>query len=391
MPKLRKQAILDAGLRSILAAYPQLAPLAEDGKLALQLKGMLEHIERISKGNELSAEQLDFAQGLARELGQEALVLDIKVENLIQGLYSFRRAFWNELEKQNLSFSLHIVRMMQDYFSQVNLAIMQEYLQDERKIVAAQQTELFERQKKLNADLELARRIQQSMFPSRCEYRAFKLCAHIIPSGAVGGDFYGVLPFGKPEERVDLYIGDVQGKGIAAALIMMMINATLWDIASPVSTPKQIVSAVNRRFREHMTDDLNQFVSLFYLSYDIKNKNITYAKAGHEEGLLIRRKNGEKVTLSTPGCFMGIFDEMDLEEAQLPVYPGDRLYLFTDGVTVLGTEPNSRFEYEDFHALLSRYNSLPIDETLEGIFRELQARRGGKPMKDDVGIVVVEF
>jgi serine phosphatase RsbU (regulator of sigma subunit) len=388
---LEIQKILKEAIKAIEAAHPELAPFLGEGKLQAQLACLLEHAKTLLEGNEISSEEGKRCSKMSRKLAAWAADHHIEIETLIHCTYIFRHTLWQFFENQDVVGSalptkhlLHAIIRINEHLSETNLMLMHEYLERERQIVKKQQ-------ERMNADLALARRIQQSMFPASCSIGACKLCAEIIPSTAVGGDFYGMIPLGNPPSRADLYIGDVQGKGVAAALVMMLMTSILRAAATPQKTPKQIVSEANRHFVKQMSPELSLFVSLFYLSYDVHTRKITYTKAGHEDGLLVRARTGELVTLSTPGYFLGIFEEAPYEEKTLLVEPGDRLYLFTDGITVMGRRDGKMTEYADLYKILLQYNKLPIDETLHAVTRELMQQSPEEELKDDVGFLVAEF
>ncbi|MCL4513012.1 MAG: serine/threonine-protein phosphatase [Candidatus Eremiobacteraeota bacterium] len=395
---LDREAIVAAAIRTSAADYPNLTHFLNREIVRELFLCLLTHLETIYNSevtlreNEPSFNEVSRCGELALALGRQAAASKIELAELIKAFYLFRRLFWLELEEFEFDLSslqikrlIHLNTRVNEYLADINFLIMQEYLKREREIVAAHE-------KRINADLELARQIQQSMFPSACQIGACGLCAEIIPSGAVGGDFYGMIPYGNPPTRADLFIGDVQGKGVAAALIMMLITSTIKGVAAENKTPKQIVSEVNLQFRRQMTYELNHFISLFYLSYNVSSKRLTYTKAGHEDGLLIRHKDNELVPLSTSGYFLGIFDDAEYEEKTITVNPGDRLYLFTDGVNLLGGADGKVFEYEDLYQIILKHNSLPIGDTLEQITRDLMNLYGDKEdLKDDVGLIVVQY
>lgn len=390
--------IVEETLHAIETGLPSLGYFMQEMHIQEKLYFFLEQVGRILNGEELALDETSPSYASAKELGRQGATSGFEMEELVKMLYLLRQTFWKYLEDHSDFFPslplkdlLQTVRKVNEYLSQVNLAIGREYLRKEREVVMAQRAVIEKKQAQLDTELKLARKIQQSIFPSICEYRAFKSCAKMIPSGAVGGDFYDVLPFGDPATRVDICIGDVQGKGIPAALLMMMTISIIWDCAHPQRSPQQILSEVNWRLRSHVSEELTQFVSLFYLSYFIETREVRFAKAGHEDALLIRKTNDELITLAASGYFLGLFDDAVYEEKSITVCPGDRLYLFTDGVHTLGNNNRVEFSYEDFVALLYRYNRNPIDEALDLITKELERIGGGQSLKDDVAILVVEF
>jgi serine phosphatase RsbU (regulator of sigma subunit) len=387
-----KESIVDVSIKSTADARPHLVSFFNAARIRELFLHFLTNVEIILSGREPVQDEMNHCKELALELGRKAVTSNIKIEDLISFAYFLRHLLWESVGESELMLSklqkkelLNAVTRANEYLSGINFVLMQAYLHREREIVVYQQ-------KRMNADLELARRIQQSMFPSHCQIGACSMCAEIIPSGAVGGDFYGMIPYEIPVPRADLFIGDVQGKGVASALVMMLITSTIKGTASAQKTPKQILSEVNFQFRRQMTHELDHFVSLFYLSYYPVEKKIFYVKAGHEDGVLIRRNTGEVVVLSTEGYFLGVFEDADYEEKSVVVNTGDRLYLFTDGATLLGNSEGRSFEYEDLYKVILKHNSLPIGDTLEHITRDLMNLYGReKALKDDVGFLVVEF
>lgn len=398
LPLFLKDKIIEKSLQIIKNSYPQMLSFIKESSLRDKCCFFLEQAELILVGKEIAVSEANSGLTLAKELGRLGATSGLEMEELIKALYTLRHTFWTFIEEDEKLISylpqeqlLKTVRKANEYLSQINLTIGQEYLTKEREVVMVQKAALEKRQAQIETELKLARKIQQSMFPSRCEYRAFKSCAKIIPSGAVGGDFYDVLPIGDSSNRIDLFIGDVQGKGIPAALVMMMTISILWDTIHQDRTPKEILCEANWRLLAHLSEELTQFVSIFYLSYFPETKKISFAKAGHEEGLLIRKESGKLETLSASGYFLGVFDDAVYEEKEIIVTKGDRLYLYTDGVTALGEQPGIHFDYEDFIALLFLHNHLPISDALDAITSKLQQVNGNQPLKDDVALLVVEF
>lgn len=393
-----KVFIIDESLKIIEDTLPRMHSYVKRVSLRKKFHFFLEQVERIMTGENIAVDEAGQGYILAKELGRLGVTANLEMEELIKALYTLRQTFWKYIEEHDwhLLFKspnemLLTVRKINEYLSQINLAIAHEYITKEREIVIVQRAALEKRQAQIENELKLARKIQQSIFPSRCEYRTFKSCAKMIPSGSVGGDFYDILPFGDSANRVDLYIGDVQGKGIPAALLMMMIISILWDTANPNDLPQQILAEVNRRLRSHISEELTQFVSLFYLSYFSDTKEVRFAKAGHEDGLLLRAKTNELLTLTASGYFLGVFDDAEYEVKRISVNAGDRIYLFTDGINTIGDLSDAPFTYEDFVALLVKHNKLPIGETLDSILNDLVQANGPYPLKDDIALLVVEF
>lgn len=393
-----KTFIVDESLKIIEDTLPRMHSYVKKVSLKKKFHFFLEQVESIMAGKNVVVDETCHGYIIAKELGRLGVTAGLEMGELIKALYIVRQTFWKYVEEHdwhNLFLSpnemLQTVRRINEYLSQINLAIANEYITKEREIVMVQRAVLEKRQTQIETELKLARKIQQSIFPSRCEYRTFKSCAKMIPSGAVGGDFYYILPFGDGANRVDLYIGDVQGKGIPAALLMMMIISILWDTANPNELPHKILAEANSRLCSHLSEELTQFVSLFYLSYFADTKEVRFAKAGHEDGILLRANTNELVTLTASGYFLGVFDDAEYEVKRVSVNAGDRIYLFTDGVNTIGDLSGNPLAYEDFIALIIKHNNRTIGETLDSILDDLVLANGPYPLKDDIALLVVEF
>jgi sigma-B regulation protein RsbU (phosphoserine phosphatase) len=148
------------------------------------------------------------------------------------------------------------------------------------------------------------------------------------PARIVGGDYFDVFSFS--ERRVGLCIADVSGKGMPAALLMSNLQAVVKALASENTSPKDLVEKVNRVMCSNTTEA--KFITLFYGLLDVDGKTLRYANAGHNAPILTR-KDGAQVRLEEGGLILGIFQERSYEEGEIELRPGDRLVMFTDGLS----------------------------------------------------------
>ena len=178
-------------------------------------------------------------------------------------------------------------------------------------------------------EYEEAREIQQGLMPKQIpQIPGVEISGSWRPARIVGGDYFDVFSFS--ERRVGLCIADVSGKGMPAALLMSNLQAVVKALASENTSPKELVEKVNRVMCRNTTEA--KFITLFYGLLDVDDKTLRYVNAGHNAPILTR-KDGAQVRLEQGGLILGIFQERSYEEGEIELRPGDRLVMFTDGLS----------------------------------------------------------
>lgn len=178
-------------------------------------------------------------------------------------------------------------------------------------------------------DLERAREIQQALLPKEiAQVPGFEVVAAWEPARLVGGDYYDVIRLS--ETKLGICIADVVGKGVSAALLMANVQATVRAYASEQAAPPWLCRRVNEILCSNLADD--KFVTLFYGILDAEARTLRYTTAGHLPPLLVRW-DGTHDTLREGGAVLGVFRDWDYQEGRIALSTGDRIYLFTDGIT----------------------------------------------------------
>ena len=178
-------------------------------------------------------------------------------------------------------------------------------------------------------ELDEARRIQRKLLPSTMPaVEGCEIAASWQPAAGVGGDCYDAIQFGP--SRFGLSIADVVGKGIPAALLMSNLQASLRAFATASAQPAEICHQVNRILCGHIAE--GRFISFFYCVSDVDEGTLTYANAGHYPPILVRA-DGSVERLAAGGAVLGVFPDGAYEQAQVTFQTGDRLVLYTDGIT----------------------------------------------------------
>lgn len=181
----------------------------------------------------------------------------------------------------------------------------------------------------LKGDLEIARQIQFGLLPFEPVVRpgAF-VCASMRPANTVGGDYFDVIEL--EEGRLALAVGDVAGKGMPAALLMALLQGSLRTLLTAGLRGPELVGKLN----DHLCANIpsNRLVTLFYAEYDAVSGELAYVNAGHNAPFLIRNE-AVLERLGTTSVALGVVPQVRFEARIARLQPGERLFLYTDGVT----------------------------------------------------------
>ena len=181
----------------------------------------------------------------------------------------------------------------------------------------------------LRSEIAAARRVQRGLLPRRLpSLDGYSLAGYWRPAGSVGGDSFDVLDLG--DGCTGLCIADVVGKGVPAALLMSNLQAAVRALAGPRTAPRDLCERLNRLLLPNTPEA--SFITFFYGLLDVRRRRLTYAGAGHPPPLLMRR-DGSCERLRERGRVLGVLPDWRANDAALDLLPGDRLVLFTDGVT----------------------------------------------------------
>jgi phosphoserine phosphatase RsbU/P len=261
---------------------------------------------------------------------------------------------------------------------------------DNQQLVAMLRSEIdagrARRQQQLHQEREFqeARRIQQKLLPAALpQVSGWSVAASWQPASGVGGDCYDALLFGG--SRLGVSIADVVGKGIPAALLMSNLQAAVRAFATDGVGPADLCSQVNRILCGHIAE--GRFISFVYCVVDPSNRLLTYSNAGHYPPILLRA-NGSVERLTAGGPVLGVFGDATYEEASVALGQGDRVVLFTDGITEARNAADEEFGEERLieAALPNRGATSSALETR--LAAEVRAFTGGN-YQDDATLIVM--
>lgn len=279
---------------------------------------------------------------------------------------------------------------------------MQDALAEERNRLKATTAELEAKNAALQADLQLAREVQEALLPR--DYPTFPgfgvsgqnalSFAHCyLPAAAVGGDFFDIFPLSKT--RAGILVCDVMGHGLRAALITAIIRALLEELRPMMHQAGRFLESLNLGLRAVLERVEEPFVATaFYLIADTAAKEVTFANAGHPGPCRICRKAGTVEAMSTErqqnGPALGIFDSASFPTSHAPFEEGDCIVMFTDGIFEVYSPDGKEFGKDALHATLLRNASLPPTELFDAVLKEALAFSSRSDFDDDVCLVAVE-
>jgi sigma-B regulation protein RsbU (phosphoserine phosphatase) len=233
-------------------------------------------------------------------------------------------------------------------------------------------------------ELGKAREIQEGLLPKRIpQIRGYEVAGAWQPARVVGGDYFDVLKFN--ERRIGLCIGDVVGQGVSAALLMANLQASVRALTADDVSTGTLVEKLNNVICNNIAPD--KFITFCYCRIDATRSRLTYANAGHWAPVLLR-KSGKAILLEEGGAPLGIFPDRKFEETEMQLEPGDRLILYTDGVTEATNSAGEEFTIPRLSALGTRWAALGASDLLEKIRTEVSAYSDGI-FHDDVTLVVL--
>lgn len=234
--------------------------------------------------------------------------------------------------------------------------------------------------------LDKAQRLQEHLLQDWPAVPGLKIERLFQPATEVTGD-YTDLAIG-PDGNVVLCIADVSGHGIPAAMGAAMLKTLFLSAVGAKSCPAEVLRRLNSRFGEVVLP--GDFASMFVLRWDAGRRVAEYASAGHEPAWLCR-SDGEHVPLAATGLLLGVRSDGEWPSETVQIRDGDRLLLFTDGVTECMSPTGELFGRDRVAFVLRNGSSWPTREVVSSLERQLESHRRSSPLKDDVTIVLIEF
>ena len=254
-------------------------------------------------------------------------------------------------------------------------------------------------QKELLDAFQSAAEIQQRLIPEGYpQYQQLSYAWRFMPSRKVGGDLFNVARL--DENTVMTYLVDVSGHGISSAMVSVAIQQTLSprtghipkrQTSTPphytITSPADVMAGLER---EYPFERFEEFFTLVYLLIDEANGKVRYCSAGHPAPVLIR-SNGQIQRLTAGGTIIGLGNLVDFEEGEIRMAAGDRLFLYTDGVTEHGLSTGEAFGEQRLIDCLRAHPSTGLEGTLEHTIQSVRQFGDSHEPQDDITLIGIRY
>ena len=252
-------------------------------------------------------------------------------------------------------------------------------------------TNLTAEKERIGAELNVATQIQADMlpriFPPFPDIEEFDLYASMNPAKEVGGDFYDFFMIDK--EHLGLVVADVSGKGVPAALFMVIAKTLIKNRALMGGSPAEILAYANEQLCEGNEAEL--FVTVWLAIVDIKTGKGLAANAGHEHPALRRADGQFELVMYRHSPAVATMEGLKFKEHEFELHHGDTLLCYTDGVTEATNKNNELFGNDRLLAALNKNPDAPVDEVIENVKEDIAAFVGDAPQFDDITMLCVHF
>lgn len=244
---------------------------------------------------------------------------------------------------------------------------------------------------RIESELRIAQSIQMELvpktFPPFPDRNDFELYAMMTPAREVGGDFYDFM---MPDpEHLWVVIGDVSGKGIAAALFMAVTRTFLRAFVQEEKSPGKVLARVNNELARN--NDANMFVTLFCGVVHLPTGNFRWANGGHNLPFLTEAAGEPEFLPRTKGTLVGALEDMRFDEAELSLHPGDMLYLYTDGVNEAMDENDQLFGNARTREVLLKFRLSDCISLVSGMTDELAKFTQNAEQSDDITMLALRY
>jgi len=259
--------------------------------------------------------------------------------------------------------------------------------------VAIENARLFQEnleKQRMEEELNIARDLQMSMLPATCpQIEGFEIAASSTPAREVGGDFYDFSE--TSDGNLALVVGDVTGKSVSGALVMAASRSIFRMLSEEAVGVSEIMTRANRRAKKDIKPGM--FVALLYAVLDTSEGSVKFCSAGQTQPIFFSAGTGEAVLLDTKGDTfpLGILDEVDYQEKQLKLSPGDRVIFYTDGIVEAMNAKNEMFGFERLLTVVTNVGAMPASALHEQILNSVSEFSGEAPQHDDLTIIVLSM
>ncbi|MFA5116434.1 MAG: SpoIIE family protein phosphatase [Candidatus Omnitrophota bacterium] len=243
---------------------------------------------------------------------------------------------------------------------------------------------------RLAEEMKLGREIQMNLLPhSTPNISGLSVQGLMQPAKEIGGDYYDFITLPNKDE-LSVVIGDVSGKGVGAGLLMAMAKTAIHTLSQEQTSPKEILMRTNSILNQHVGGQ--KFMTMLYFRWNALQKTLSYASAGHEHILIFRISDGKIETVQSGGFMLGMIPEIGkfLEDKSISLNLGDKVVLYTDGVTEARNPQEEMFGLSRLITSITKNSSQPAIELMNSVKNEVYSFIDTREQYDDITLVVME-
>ena len=245
--------------------------------------------------------------------------------------------------------------------------------------------EVVTRQDRLSRNLRAARELQKHLLPAKSpDVEGLEIAFRNESAAEVSGDLYDFFPF--PDKTLGILIGDVSGKGAAAALYGALVSGLLRNLVLDERSPQALLAAANRALLSRKIEA--RYLTSLYARWDPENRSLEMSNAGQPQPLLYRP--GKVEALDVSGIPLGLLDVSSYESYSLTLAPGDAVVLLSDGITEAENSSRQQFGEHGLTDLVKKHGDSSAADLLSRIFEGVERFTGSSKLDDDRTVVVVK-
>lgn len=243
---------------------------------------------------------------------------------------------------------------------------------------------------RLEDELSVGQQIQLSLLPEECPMiEGWDIAAAYKPARLVGGDFYDFFDLEDDSEQLGLVIADVAGKGVPAALFMALSRSLIRTVAMSGRQPADVLARSNRLIYNDTRSKL--FLTAFYAKLNLRTGQMAYANAGHNWPLWIHAQTGQVTLLKAKGIVLGAFEEVDMEQKEMQLAPGDLIIFYTDGITEAMNAEHQLFGMDRLETLVMSNPQARSQQVIDTVVEAVEEFTGGTLQSDDFTLLVIKW
>lgn len=317
---------------------------------------------------------------------------EIELMKLKEPFYKENKIYLPFDSQDGVHFSIHLIRN-DEYFTRDDFEVLNAFIALSK--ITIDNTRLYRKmsdQKKFEREIEIAREIQINLLPKKTpQFPGYEFAGYMEAARGVGGDYYDFIT-SPDQSEVVICIGDVSGKGVGAGMVMATVRTILHSLVRKQPTPIQILHDINTYLYYNYKDSTTpRFMTMTIILWEPATGEFHFSGAGHGSILVYRKATGSLEIIETKGIILGIEPDITQWNHTGIIYleEGDRLLLFTDGVTESMNEKGESFDDFRLGKAFQKYSHHSASGILEHISKDLMEFLGNREQHDDITMITI--